>query len=82
MNRRNSPLEIWESGALDAYARRKGLGTGSRFVALLDAERLTHRARFLMRSSLLPRVPSGGLRKERASAAATMEHRLFLLFAE
>jgi hypothetical protein len=82
MHRRNTPLETWESGALDAYARQNALGTGSRFIALLDTARLTHRARFLMRSSPLPRVPPGSLRKERAPAPASMEHRLFLLFAE
>jgi hypothetical protein len=82
MNRRNTPLESWEAGALDAYARQNALGTGSRFIALLDTARLTQRARFLRRASLLPYVPSGSLQQERASAAATMEHRLFLLFAE
>lgn len=80
MSERNGkPLEIWERKALTQFARTHSLSKTHPVRIALQTDRLTEFARFLLnnRHSVLSRSVL-----HRPSSPATLEQRLFALFAE
>lgn len=80
MSERNGKsLEIWERKALTKFARENSLSKTHPVCIALQTDRLTEFARFLLKNRLSVLSRSGW---QVPSSPATLEQRLFTLFAE